>query len=266
MSRYPRSGIGRLSRRLCIGLPLAAVLALVVSASAYAIRAEFGKLVVSATAEMQPRALPRFGGAPVILSTTTRIGTKDGSLPAALKTLTFELDRNGSIETKGLPTCTLAKLENTTPQQARSRCGEALVGTGSGSARVQLPGTAPVKISSPLSFFNAPPSGGRPTIIAHAYETLPKPQTLLVPIVIEKVHDGRYGFRAEVELPPIAEGYGSPILAQATLGLTYRHGGRKVGFINARCNGGRLQVEGKMTFANGNFFPATLTSPCHVAR
>jgi hypothetical protein len=252
-------------RRLRIGLLLAAAAALVAAASAYAIRAEIGKTVVSATAELRPRSLPAHGGAPVRLSTTTRIGTKDGSMPPALKTLTFELDKNGFVETKGLPTCTIAKLEGTTPQQARSRCAKALVGTGTGTARVQMPGSSPVKMTSPLSFFNAPPTGGRPTIIAHAYETIPKAKTLLVPIVIERVHDGRYGFRAEVELPEIAEGHGSPILAQATLGVTYRHGGKEVGFVNASCSGGRLQVEGKLTFVNGDFFPATLTSPCHVS-
>ncbi|HEY2715959.1 MAG TPA: hypothetical protein VGI73_07035 [Solirubrobacterales bacterium] len=255
-----------MSRRLRISLLLAALVALLAAASAYAIRAEIGKTVVSATAEMQPRDLPAHGGAPVTLTTTTRIGTKDGSLPPALKTLTFELDKNGFIETKGLPTCTLAKLEGTTPQQARSRCAKALVGKGTGTARVQMPGAAATKMTSPLSFFNAPPTGGRPTIIAHAYETIPKPKTLLLPIVIEKIHDGRYGFRAEVELPEIAEGHGAPILAQATLGVTYEHGGRTVGYINARCSGGRLQVEGKLTFVNGDFFPATLTSPCHVSR
>jgi hypothetical protein len=255
-----------MSRRLRACLLIAAALALLGAASAYAIRAEIGKTVVSATAELQPRALPRGGGAPVTLSTTTRIGTKDGSMPPALKTLTFELDKNGFVETKGLPTCTLAKLENTTPQQARSRCGKALVGKGTGTARVELPGMAPTKMTSPLSFFNAPPTGGRPTLIAHAYETLPKPQTLLVPIVIEKIHDGRYGFRAEVEMPEIAEGHGAPILAQATLGVTYEHAGKQVGFVNARCSGGRLQVEGKLTFVNGDYFPATLTSPCHVSR
>ena len=255
-----------MSRRFRIGLLLAAVVALVAAASAYAIRAEIGKTVVSATAELQPRELPRRGGAPVTLSTTVRINTKDGSLPPALKTLTFELDKNGFVETKGLATCSEAKLEGTTPQQARSRCAKALVGKGTGTARVQMPGAAMVKMTSPLSFFNAPPTGGRPTIIAHAYETIPAAKTLLVPIVIEKVNHGRYGYRAEVELPEIAEGHGSPILAQGTIGVTYKQGGREVGFLNGRCSGGRLQVQGKMTFVNGDFFPATLTSPCHVTR
>lgn len=253
-------------RRLRIGLVLGVLALLVAAASAYAIRAEIGKSVVSATAELQPRNLPAHGsGAPVTLSTTTRINTKDGSVPPALKTLTFELDKNGTVQTKGLPTCTIAKLEGTTPQQARSRCASSLVGKGVGEARVQLPGQSIVKISSPLSFFNAPPTGGRPTIIAHAYETLPKAKTLLVPIVVEKVHDGRYGYRAEVTVPEIAEGYGAPILAKATLGLTYKHGGHEVGFVNATCSGGRLQVTGKLSFVNGDFFPATLTSPCHVS-
>lgn len=252
--------------RLRTALPLAVVALLVAAASAYAIRAEIGKTVVSATAELQPRELPAKGGAPVTLSTTVRINTKDGSLPSPLKTLTFELDKNGFVQTKGLATCTVAKLEGTTPQQARSRCAKALVGTGTGTARVQMPGAATVKMTSPLSFFNAPPTGGRPTVIAHAYETIPKAKTLLVPIVIERVNDGRYGYKAEVEIPEISEGHGSPILAQGTIGVTYKHGGRKVGFLNARCSGGRLQVQGKMTFANGDFFPATLTSPCHVTR
>src|SRR3954452_21058398 len=101
--------------RLRTALLLAAAAALVAAASAYAIRAEIGKTVVSATAELQPRDLPAKGGAPVTLSTTVRINTKDGSLPSPLKTLTFELDKNGFVETMGLPTCTVAKLEGTTP-------------------------------------------------------------------------------------------------------------------------------------------------------
>jgi putative spermidine/putrescine transport system substrate-binding protein len=41
-------------------------------------------------------------------------------------------------------------------------------------------------------------------------------------------------------------------------------GGRKVGYLNASCSGGRLQVKGKLKFENGDLFPALLTSPCRV--
>jgi hypothetical protein len=252
------------------GLPRAlaavAALALLVCASAYAIRAEIGETYVSATAEMQPRKLPKQGGAPITLKTVTRIGTKDGSPPPILKTLVFYVDKHGSIDAEGVPVCTLAKLADTTPSQARKRCAGALVGTGTGTAVVDMPGKAPMKISSPLSFFNGPKKNGMPSLIAHAYETVPTPQTLLVPIAIEKVSHGRYGYRAEVELPPIAEGYGAATLAEATVGVTRKRGGKTVGYLNAYCAGGRLQVHGTLSFENGDFFPTTLTSPCHSPR
>lgn len=238
-------------------------IALVACASAYALKIEINGATLSATASLTPRALPAHEDAPVELSSVTRIKGADGATPPTLEKIDFLFDGNGSIETKGVPTCTAAKLAETTPQQARKRCAGALVGEGTGRAMVNLPGRPPIEISSPISFFNAPPTGGKPTLIAHAYETIPSPKALLVPIVIEKVKSGRYGFRAQIELPEIAEGYGSPTLAKATVGKTFKRGGRSVGFINAHCAGGRLQVHGTLSFSNGDFFPATLTSPCH---
>ena len=64
-------------------------------------------------------------------------------------------------------------------------------------------------------------------------------------------------------LPPIAEGYGAATLAEATVGVTRKRGGKTVGYLNAYCSGGRLQVDGTLSFSDGDFFPTTLTSPCH---
>jgi hypothetical protein len=164
------------------------------------------------------------------------------------------------------PTCKPAQLEGATPTQARRRCAGALVGKGTGKALVTMPGRAPFQITSPISFFNAPPTGGKPTLIAHAYETVPAAKALLVPIVIEKVSRGRYGFQVQVEVPPIAGGYGAATLAEATVGATRTRKGKKVGYVNAHCSGGRLQVEGILLFTNGDRFPTTLTSPCHLPR
>lgn len=250
---------GRLAKS-ALGLSL---LALVACGSAYALSAEIGNTHISATATLLPRTLPKQGGAPITLSSITRIGTSDGSPPPGLEKMEFLFDKHGSLETKGVPVCTIAKLEGTTPAAARKRCAGALVGEGTGKAEVDLPGRAPMVISSPISFFNAPPVDGKPSLIAHAYETVPSPKALLVPIVIEKIKHGRYGFRAEIQMPEIAGGYGSPTLAEATVGRTFKRGGKPVGYINAYCSGGRLQVHGTLSFSSGDFFPATLTSPCH---
>lgn len=251
----------RASKIILAGL---AVCLLLGAGAAYALTGILIDTVVSATATLMPRELPAHGGAPVTLSSIIRVKDKDGGQPGALSSIAFQVDKHGFVETKGLPVCTTAKLEETTPSVARKRCAGALVGTGTGRAKVTLPGQATKEITSPLSFFNGPKAGGKPTLIAHAYETVPTPKTLLVPIVIERVSNGRYGFEAKVTLPEIAGGYGSATLAEATLGRTFKHNGKEVGYLNAYCSGGRLQVHGSLSFSNGDFFPATLTSPCHL--
>jgi hypothetical protein len=243
-----------------------AVVAIVLTCAAVAaaITTQLGDLKVSATAEFQPRAFPEHGTLPASFASIVRIKTVDGDQPPALKSLTFEFDKHGKLNFNGVPTCTAAKLEGTTPSEARQRCAGALLGTGTGKARVEMPGKAPFTISSPISIFNAPPEGGRPAMIAHAYETVPSPQALLVPFTIEKVNHGRYGYRTEIQLPPIAGGNGAAILAEAKFGRTFNRHGHKVGYAEAECVGGRLQVYGKLTFADGSHLQSLLTSPCHT--
>jgi hypothetical protein len=232
--------------------------------AAVAVTTQVGNLKVSATAEFRPRAFPEHGTVPASFSSILRIKTLNGDQPPALKTLIFEFDKHGKLNFKGVPTCTEAKLEGTTPSEARKRCAGALLGTGVGKAIVETPGKAPFTISSPISIFNAPPQGGRPAFIAHAYETVPSPQALLVPFTVEKVNHGRYGYRTEIELPEIAGGDGAATLAEASFGRTYSRHGKKVGFAEAECVGGRLQVYGKLIFADGSLLQSLLTSPCHV--
>jgi hypothetical protein len=251
--------------------PTAAALAVTVvaivlacAAVAVAVTTQIGNLKVSATAEFQPRAFPEHGTVPARFSSILRIKSVNGDQPPALKTLVFEFDKHGRLNFNGVPTCTMAKLEGTTPSEARKRCAGALLGTGAGKARVEMPGKPPFTISSPISIFNAPPEGGRPAMIAHAYETVPAPQALLVPFTIEKVNHGRYGYRTEIQLPPIAGGDGAAILAEASFGRTYTRHGHKVGYAEAECDGGRLQVHGELIFSDGSFLQSLLTSPCHT--
>jgi hypothetical protein len=254
------------ARRLGIVTGVLCVAALVCGAVAYAITTQIGNLKVSATAEFQPRAFPKHGMKPATFGSIVRIKSVNGDQPPALKTIVFEFDKHGRINFKGLPTCSEAKLEGTTPSQARKRCGPALLGTGVGKARVEMPGKGSFTISSPISIFNAKPEGGKPTLIAHAYEKVPSPQALLVPITVERIHHGRYGYRSEVELPPIAGGDGAATLAEVSFGRTYKRHGHKVGYAEAECSGGRLQVYGKLLFADGSSLPSLLTSPCHFER
>ncbi len=244
---------------------LAVGLVLALGATASGIEACIGPLCVSSTVDMRPRELPAKGNAPITLGSTTRVKVKDGSTPPTLDTIDFLIDKHGRVNARAFPVCPRAKLEGATPSQARKRCAGALVGKGTGKALVTMPGQAQFQITSPVSFFNAAPTGGKPTLIAHAYEKVPAPQALLVPIVVERVAKGRYGFQVRVEMPEIAGGFGAPTLAEAKVGATRRKGGKVVGYVSAHCSGGRLQVEGTLKFTNGDSFPTTLTSPCHTS-
>lgn len=246
-------------------LAVLAVAGLIACASAYAIKIELGGTSVSATADVSPRALPAHGGAPVTISSSTKLRSTEGGTPPALKSILFKFDKHGFVDAKGLPTCGAAKLEGTTVAQARKRCAGAIVGKGLGRAEVNMPGQPTRKIGSPLTFFNAPPVGGRPSLIVHAYETVPAPRALLVPIAIERLDNPRYGYQLRVEMPEIAGGFGSAVAAEATVGKTWKRGGKTVGYVNANCQGGRLQIQGSISLADGSFFPGTLVSPCHVA-
>jgi hypothetical protein len=260
--RRPRSR--RLPRRRAVVVALAvAAAALLCAAAALAVSSRFGNLKVSATAEFEPHVFPKGGSAPTEFESIIRIGTLNGDQPPTLKTLIFEFDKHGKLNARGLPTCTVAKLEGTTPDVARKRCAGALVGEGIGKAQVQMPGMAPFRISSPISIFNGPEEGGMPTLIAHAYEKVPAPQALIVPLKIERIHNGRYAYRTEVELPAIAGGAGAAILSEVHFGRTYKRHGKQVGYVEGECNGGRLQVHGKLLFADGSSLPSLLASPCH---
>jgi hypothetical protein len=243
---------------------VALLLVLIGAASASALKIEINGITVSATATVEPRELPAKGGTPVEVESVTRVKSTTGEMASPLSQLIFKFDRHGFVDTKGLPVCTSAKLAGTTPSVARKRCAGAIVGEGVGKAQVALPGAPPSEISSPLTFFNAPPQGGKPGLIIHAYETIPQPQTFLVPTTIERIHEGRYGYQVQIDLPPIAAGYGAATLAKATIGATWKRGGKTVGYTNAYCSGGRLQVYGKLRLEDGSLFPGTLTSPCHV--
>lgn len=239
-----------------------AVAGLLTCASAYALQSSIEGVTVSVTANIFPRTLPAQGNAPAKIVSVTRIKSTNGSAPPALSKIEFNFDKHGTVDTKGLAVCTMAKLEGTTPALARKRCAGAIVGEGVGKAEVRLPGQAPMQIGSPLTLFNAPPQGRMPSLIAHAYETVPVAKAVLVPIAVERIRHGRYGYRIEIELPEIAGGHGAATLAKATVGKTWKRGGKTVGYVNAHCSGRRLQVYGRLSFDDGSLLPGTLSSPC----
>lgn len=241
---------------------VAMALLLVGAGSALGLRLVFGNVVVTADGGFSPTTLPKHSFAPITIQGHGRLGTLDGTLPPVLNQITFFFDKHGSVETKGLPVCTKGRLEATTTKQARAACPGAIVGTGFGKAVVQFPESAPIPASSPITIFNGPRRHGNPTVYAHAHLTVPAPSTFIVSIEIQKVHDGRYGYKTVAEIPKIAHGAGVPIYGRISIGRKWTYKGRKMSYINASCPDGHLQAKGQFRFDDGTFMQGIFLKAC----
>jgi len=261
-----------MGRRTIRALSAVAVLILVVAGSALAAREvtkihiQAGNLIVDGQGGFAPTALPKNVDAPIKIYGSGRISTVDGTLPPVLETLQFEFDKHGSVDTTGLPICTAAKLQATTVPQARKLCPGAIVGKGFGHAVVKFPEQAPIPADSPITIFNGPRIDGDPSVYAHAYTTVPAPVTFVVPVRIETIHNGRYGYRVHAKIPKIAGGAGIPISGSIRIDRKWTYKGVKHSYINARCADGRLQAIGEFGFKDGTRMKGTFLRPCQVRR
>lgn len=223
-----------------------------------------GDIVVKGEGGFTPTALPKNVDAPITLWGRGSISTISGEYPPVLKTIEFEFDKHGSVDTLGLPKCALNRLVATTVPQARRLCPGSIIGRGHGKGVVKFPEQGPIPASSPITLFNGPQIGGDPTVYAHAYLEVGGPATFIVPIRIEDIRNGRYGYRVNVEIPRIAGGYGIPLSGSIRVGREWTFKGKKHSFVNARCADGRLQAVGEFGFKDGSLLKGSFVSPCQV--
>lgn len=241
-------------------LALAAVLAIAGSAAAIVLQA--GNIVVTTDGGFTPTTLPKKGYAPIKVYGFGDIDTVDGNYPPILDTVTIWFDKHGEVETRGLPVCTPGRLKATTVPQARKLCPGAIVGKGLGKAVVVFPESRPIPASSAITLFNAKPKNGNPVVLAHAYLSDPVSSTFVVPIEIEKVNAGRYGFKTVAKIPKIAGGAGIPLYARLKVGREWNYKGERLSFANAGCPDGRLQAKGEFEFKDGTFLQGSVFKRC----
>ncbi len=255
----------RRRRGVCV-LALAALALLVLAGAAGAARIVAGGLVVVAEGGFKPTALPEKHNAPITLRAEGKISTTSGAQPPLLRQIELELDRHSSLVTAGLASCTAERLEGATVDQARQACPEAIVGEGYGQATLSSLQAPPSPITIPITLFNGPRQDDDATLLAHAYTTVPAPTAYVVPIVIEPIHNGPFGYRAKVAIPEIDGGAAVPVAFHIKVGSRWTYRSRHHSYLNARCEVGFLQSHGKFTFANGFTLSGSLFSPCTVRR
>lgn len=215
---------------------------------------EAGNLKVTFDGGFSPKKLPKKKLAPITLTASGAIATKDGSHPPALKQVILETDKNGAINVKGIPVCKGGKLQSRDTKAAEKACPKSIIGKGTTNVEIAFPEQKPIPVSSKLLVFNGGKSGGTTTLYIHAFITVPTPAAIVTTVKIKKHKNGRYGLKSVATIPKIAGGSGS--VTSFSLKINRK------GVLTAKCPDGKLQVHGTALFADGTKADATILRTC----
>jgi len=240
---------------MAIGALIAVSVAGIATGANKPVTVEAGNLVFTFNGGFSPTKLPKKKLAPITLTASGEISTKDGTHPPALKEAVVETDKNGAINVKGIKVCKSGQLQSRDTTAARKACPKSIIGTGKTTVEVQFPESKPVLVNSALTVFNGGFSGGTTTLYIHAYFSAPVTGAIVTTLKIKKVHNGRYGLKTVATIPKIAGGSGSVKSFDLKI--------NRKGVLTAKCPDGKIQAKATGKFADGTVAgPATITRPC----
>jgi hypothetical protein len=224
---------------------------------------------VKASATMTPTRLPRTGTAPIGVQIGVRI-TGVGGAPPLLRSIAIAINREGRLQTKGLPGCTIEEIQPTTDADALAACGSSLVGEGRFSAQVGFTGQAPFPSQGKVLAFNGTDQGN-PAILVHVYGTEPAPTSYTFPLLIGR-SAGTYGTTLRAALPQTAGDSGYITGLSLTLHRTYRYRGETHSYLSAGCPAPKgfpsaifPLARTRLGFAGGAEISAAVTGGCKAS-
>jgi hypothetical protein len=222
------------SRKLATAAALAAAVSLLALAGlAAAEQVQKGNLIASFHGGISPQRLPRTETAPVTVQMGGKIKTSDRTAPPKLTEIVLEINQNGKIQTKGLASCSLAKLESISAAGAKKACGAALIGHGNVTSRVSLPGQGAFASNGLLLAFNGTYKGHQ-AVFAQVESGPPLPLTYVIVFEVKK-SAGTFGTKLTGTLPEIASEYGYISAFDLSLGATYTYHGQRRSYAEASC-------------------------------
>jgi hypothetical protein len=112
-----------------------------------------------------------------------------------------------------------------------------------------------------LTVFNGPRLEGMPTAVLHARTTVPGTQTYAIVVPIEQRRGG-FRYRARIDVPPIAAGFGAITHLDVAIGRRYRAAGKQRSYASARCSDHILQTHGRFTFDDGTIIDGLVEKYC----
>jgi hypothetical protein len=246
---------------------MAAVLCAGVATLAQADVIQRGNARVKFDGELLPRTLPRKGSAPVQVSVGAKITGVAGKPAPQLRSIEIAINRNGHLNTAGLPVCSLEQIQPSSTEDALRACGDSLVGVGYFSAKVLVKGQTQFPSEGKMYAFNAR-IDGRPAILGHVYGLKPVPTSFTIPFEIRSTK-GTYGLVLTTNFPGVTSENGYVTGLSLKLGRQFSNGGEQQAYLSAGCPAPKGVSKALFPFARANFkftggktIDSTLTRTC----
>jgi len=227
-----------------------------------------GTLRVSVSGKLAPKRLPRNGAAPISVTVGGQISTTDKSLPPQLESMRIELNREGKLDSTGLPPCNYNRIQPGSSQRALSACRSSLVGEGSFTANITLAGQEPYPTKGKLLVFHSVEKG-KPVLYGHIYSAKPFATSFVIVFAIQDLGKGTYGTALNAPLPAAMDAWGRLTGLEMTLSRRYTYKGKQRSFISAGCPAPKgfpgavfPLTKTEFTFGDGRKLSSVLNSEC----
>jgi hypothetical protein len=264
-----REGARRPRTQACAALcgALAAACALAMALSAQAETVQKDGIRVHFNAALTPKTLPRSSQAPVRVSFAATLGTRSSAAPPQLRQITIAINRNGHLDSSGLPVCQFNQVQPTTTADALAACGPSLIGEGKFQAKILIPDQATFPSAGKVLAFNGT-YNGKPAILAHVYGTEPVPTSFTLPFTIGHAK-GTFATVLRASLPAVTGNSGYVTGLSMTLGAVFTSHGKQHSYLSASCPApagfpGAVfpLARGTFAFAGNKTLTSTLTRSC----
>jgi hypothetical protein len=228
-----------------------------------------GDLFVRFGGDVAPHVLPRATQAPIAVRIEGTIRALAGSEPPALRKISVALNKGGHLNVVGLSVCPQPSIASATPSTALARCGPALVGGGTFTARTAVVGQPAETVPGEILLFNTR-YRGHTAILGLVFQRKPLPATRLIIFHIHRT-GGIFGTVITGYLPASLNRNGYLKTIFLKLQRTYIFRGRQRAYLSARCAVPKgISVASfpfartSMGFSNGRILSATLTRSCRA--
>ncbi|HWI96503.1 MAG TPA: hypothetical protein VNS60_10605 [Solirubrobacterales bacterium] len=248
-----------------------ATLTLCAAASAPAVTIQSEGLRISALAQVQPYKLPRDKPAPIAVFVAGHLQNPKGGIPPQLRRMRIAVNRHGLLQSRGLPTCPVPRIQPASTERALLQCGPALIGSGQFWANIVLPDQGAYRTQGRLLIFNGR-QGGRPVILTHIFTSHPFNSSFVIPFAIKRTGQGAYGTQLSASLPQALGDWGYLDRIKLTLKREYTWHGRRLSYFNSSCPAPGAAKRTSFPLAHAEFFFAarepigvTVNKTCGVA-